>query len=92
MDVTPLSTNFAAEISDVDLSAPLTEAAIADIERAIGEYAVLVFRNQPITDDQHAAFTRQFGPIDKGLLLGSKRKRRLTNPDVIDLANVDQDG
>jgi alpha-ketoglutarate-dependent 2,4-dichlorophenoxyacetate dioxygenase len=92
MDVKPLSTNFAAEICDVDLGELLSDESVAMIERAIGEYAVLVFRNQPITEDQHADFTRRFGPIDKGLLLGSKRKRRLKNPDVIDLANVDQDG
>ena len=92
MDITPLNTNFSAEISDIDLSAELSDETVTELERAIGKYAVLVFRNQPITEDQHAAFTRRFGPIDKGLLLGSKKKRRLKNPDVIDLANVDQDG
>ena len=61
MDVKPLSTNFAAEICDVDLGELLSDESVAMIERAIGEYAVLVFRNQPITEDQHADFTRRFG-------------------------------
>jgi alpha-ketoglutarate-dependent 2,4-dichlorophenoxyacetate dioxygenase len=92
MKVQPFNVDFAAEVSGVDLSQPLTDDLVTQIEQAIDRYAVLVFRNQPLTDDQHAEFTRRFGPIDKGLLLGSKRKRRLTNPDVIDLANVDLDG
>lgn len=92
MKIRPISPDFAAEVSDIDLSIALPDTAIAEIEQAMAKYAVLVYRDQPLTDDQHAAFTRRFGPIDKGLLLGSKRKRRLTNADVIDLANVDLDG
>ncbi len=92
MKVEPINADFAALVSDVDLGQPLTDGGIAEIEQAIDTYAVLIFRNQSLTDDQHAAFTRNFGPIDKGLLVGSKRKRRLANPDVIDLANVDLEG
>jgi len=92
MDVEPITDHFAARVRDIDLGEPLTDDTVAEIEQAMARYAVLVFRNQPITDDQHATFARRFGPIDKGLLLGAKRKRRLSNPDVIDLANVDQEG
>ncbi|MBT5107511.1 MAG: TauD/TfdA family dioxygenase [Rhodospirillaceae bacterium] len=92
MKIEPINTDFAATVSDVDLSQPLPDDIVAGIEQAMDRYAVLVFHDQPMTDDQHAAFTRRFGPIDKGLLLGSKRKQRLTNAEVIDLANVDPDG
>jgi len=92
MRVEPITEDFAAQVRDIDLGEALTDDTVAEIEQAMARYAVLVFRNQPLTDDQHAAFTRRFGPIDKGLLLGAKRKRRLTNPDVIDLANVDHEG
>ncbi|MDE0727299.1 MAG: TauD/TfdA family dioxygenase, partial [Alphaproteobacteria bacterium] len=89
MKIAPITPDFAAAISDIDLSQPLTAEQVTGIARAIAKYAVLIFRDQPLTDDQHAAFARNFGPIDKGLLLGSKRKRRLANADVIDLANLD---
>ncbi|MDA0653481.1 MAG: TauD/TfdA family dioxygenase [Proteobacteria bacterium] len=92
MKIEPLNTDFAARVAGIDLSQPLSDQLVSAIEQAMAQYAVLVFRNQPMTDDQHAAFTRHFGPIDKGLLVGSKRKRRLSNPDVIDLANVDLEG
>ena len=92
MKIAPINNDFAAQVGDIDLSRPLSDGMITKIEQAMDRYAVLIFRNQPLTDDQHAAFTRHFGAIDKGLLLGSKRKRRLPNPDVIDLANVDHEG
>lgn len=92
MKIEPVNPDFAATVSDVDLSQHLPDDIVAGIEQAMARYAVLVFHDQPMTDDQHAAFTRRFGPIDKGLLLGSKRKQRLTNAEVIDLANVDPDG
>ena len=81
-----------ANVSHIDLSETLTYEEVGKIEQAIAHYAVLVFRDQPLTDDQHADFARRFGPIDKGLTKGSKGKRRLKNPDVIDLANVDDEG
>jgi len=88
----PLHPLFVAQAHHIDLREPLDDATIAAIRDAMAKYAVLVFRDQPLSEDQHAAFTRRFGPIDAGLLLAVKRKRRLKNPDVIDLANIDEHG
>ena len=92
MRIEAINADFVANVSDVDLGQTLTRQEVGQLERAIAHYAVLVFRDQPLSDDQHAEFTRRFGPIDKGLTKGSKGKRRLKNPDVIDLANVDAGG
>ena len=92
MRIEAINSDFVANVSHVDLSETITCEEVGDFERAIAHYAVLVFRDQPLTDDQHADFARRFGPIDKGLTKGSKGKRRLKNPDVIDLANVDDEG
>jgi len=92
MRIEAIKKEFVANVSDVDLSKALTSEEIREIEQAIARFAVLVFKNQPMNDDQHARFARQFGPIDKGLTKGSKENRRLRNPDVIDLANVDNEG
>ena len=84
---------FAAEVRGLDLRKPLANAEVEAIENAISHYAVLLFRDQPIDDDEHAQFTRNFGPIDAGLTLANApRKQRLNNTDVIDLANMDADG
>jgi taurine dioxygenase len=52
-----------AELSGVDLCQPLVEDDVADIRKALLEHEVLVFRNQPITPDQHIRFATYFGEI-----------------------------
>src|SRR5262249_44140375 len=62
--VYPVTEGFAAEIGDVDLSAPLDAADLAAIEEAFATYAVLVFPDQDMTQDQHLDFAKHFGPLE----------------------------
>ena len=64
MQIVELNPNFAAEVSGIDISRPLTPADTAEIEAGMDRYAVLVFRDQPQTDDQQVAFSRNFGTIE----------------------------
>ena len=89
MDFVPLHPLFAAEVRGLDVTQPLTGAEVEALEQAMARYAVLVFRGRIVSEDQQAAFTRNFGSIDLGLTLASSARRRLKNRDLIDLANVD---
>ena len=60
----PVTPNFAAEIGDVDLSAPLEPADLAAIKQAFAAYAVLIFPGQELSQDQHLDFARCFGPLE----------------------------
>jgi alpha-ketoglutarate-dependent 2,4-dichlorophenoxyacetate dioxygenase len=62
--VCPVTTGFAAEIGDVDLSRPLDRADVASIKQAFWDYAVLVFPGQELSDEQHLDFARHFGPLE----------------------------
>src|SRR5215470_16751998 len=55
---------FVGEVSGVDISKPLAPKEAAAIETGMDAYAVLVFHNQPVTDEQQMAFTRHFGVIE----------------------------
>ena len=46
---------FVGEVSGIDISRPLSREAVAAIEAGMDRYAVLTFRDQPLTDDQTAA-------------------------------------
>jgi taurine dioxygenase len=61
---TPLSSALGAEVSGVDLHAPLDSAAITAIKQAWDEFLVLRFRGQSLTDPQLLAFSRLFGELD----------------------------
>jgi len=61
--VRPLQPTIGAEIEGVDLRQPLSGAQRNAIKAAILKYKVVFFRDQPLDNDQHAAFARQFGPL-----------------------------
>lgn len=62
-DVAPLTPHIGAEVTDVDLSEPLDEQALADVRRAFSDWSVLVFRDQQLDRDAHKRFGRYFGDL-----------------------------
>jgi len=83
---------FVGEISGVDLTRPVAPPDIAALEAAIAEHAVLVFRDQRITDDQQLAFSRCFGELEETRGTGiSKPGEQRLHPAFADVSNLDKD-
>ena len=61
--VEPVTPTIGAEISGVDLSRPLDEATVREIEGALRQWRVVFFRDQDLTNDELKAFGRRFGPL-----------------------------
>jgi alpha-ketoglutarate-dependent 2,4-dichlorophenoxyacetate dioxygenase len=55
---------FFGEVSGVDLKQRLSPSDVAGIEAGMDRYAVLVFHDQNISDEEQIAFSRNFGEID----------------------------
>ena len=89
--VHPVTTQFAAEIYDVDLAKPMDGQTIEAIKSAFWTYGVLVFPEQNLSHEQHIAFAKHFGPMDKSVLTTavSDRKLRITE-DIADVSNLDE--
>ena len=62
--VEPRGVTLGAEVSGIDLGGELSDAAVAEIRRALLDHKVLVFRDQRITSAQHVAFARRFGDLE----------------------------
>src|SRR5438105_11335047 len=92
--IRPLAPVFAGEVSGVDCRRPLGADDIAAIEAGMDRYAVLVFRDQPLTDEQQIVFTRQFGELENYATPGHIRKRQeqRLGPGIADFSNLDKDG
>ncbi len=63
LDIEPLSTAIGAEISNVDLSRDLSDAAIGEIRRAMLDHCVVFFRDQDLSVEAHKRLARCFGEI-----------------------------
>ncbi|CAN5321596.1 TauD/TfdA family dioxygenase [soil metagenome] len=61
--IRPLQPTIGAEIEGVDLSKPLSAAQRDAIRAAVVKHKVVFFSDQPLDNDQHAAFARQFGAL-----------------------------
>jgi alpha-ketoglutarate-dependent 2,4-dichlorophenoxyacetate dioxygenase len=85
---------FAAEVTGIDCRKPLTRDEVAAVEAGMDEYAVLVFRDQTVTDDEQLAFTLHFGALENYATGGHIRKKldsRL-QPGMADFSNLDRHG
>lgn len=92
LQLKPLHPHFVAEASGIDLTQPLSPADARSINAAMNQYAVLVWRGQPLTAQQQVNFATAFGPLDIGLKRVFKRPERLEDERLIDISNVDATG
>jgi alpha-ketoglutarate-dependent 2,4-dichlorophenoxyacetate dioxygenase len=92
--VTPIHPDFVCEVSGIDLALPLKPADRDAIEDAINRYAVVVFHDQKLTDDQQIEFSGQFGPIHSSAQRARHHsiKHRLERTEIADISNLDGDG
>jgi len=59
--VTPRHPALGAEVRGIDMRKPMDPATAKAVRDAWTKHLVLVFPDQPITDQEHVAFTRHFG-------------------------------
>ena len=84
---------FVGEVSGLDISRPLSSDEVAAIEAGMDRYAVLVFHDQRITDEQQMAFSQNFGPLEdaRGGNITKPEDRRL-QVGMNDVSNLGKDG
>jgi alpha-ketoglutarate-dependent 2,4-dichlorophenoxyacetate dioxygenase len=84
---------FAARVEDIDLRAPLDAAAVAAIHAGMDRHGVLVFHDQPLTDEQQIAFTRSLGKIELNTANNvTPLDQRRLSIEMSDISNLDQQG
>ncbi len=85
---------FVGEVTGVDCREPLTPADVAAIEAGMDEYAVLIVRDQHLTDQQQIDFTRHFGELEGYNTPGHIRKKEDSRlgAGIADFSNLDKSG
>jgi alpha-ketoglutarate-dependent 2,4-dichlorophenoxyacetate dioxygenase len=79
---------FAGEVSGIDLRRPATQGQVGEIVAGMDNYAVLVFRDQQIDDEQQLAFSRNFGPLEIANADIRRDEERRLAPEIADISNL----
>ena len=92
VSIRSLHPDFVGEVSGVDLRQPLGADEVAAIEAGMDRYAVLVFHDQPLSDEQQVAFSRNFGEIELAVNSNvTKAEQRRLSVELADISNLDRD-
>lgn len=90
--IDPEKPDFAAEVSAIDLRLPISDSDVRAIEAGMDKYAVLVFRNQLINDEQQLAFTRRLGTLEPAYgVPGDKGHQGRLQNEINDISNLSHD-
>ena len=93
IDIRQIHPVFVGEVSGIDIARALSREEVAAIEAGMARYAVLVFRDQKITDEEQIVFSRNFGAIEDargGNITKAEDKRLQTG--MNDVSNLGRDG
>ncbi len=84
---------FGAEVDRIDLRRIHDPQILAEIRAGMDEYALLVFRGQRFTDDEHLAFARRLdGELHLKTGISAFQKNRFGNEALADVSNLTADG
>lgn len=88
-----LHPHFVAEVNPVDLRQVHDVETLEQLRAGMDRYAVLVFRDQPLTDADHLAFAQRFdGQLHTKTGISALQKSRLGNEALGDISNLDENG
>lgn len=87
MRISRIGGALGAELHDIDLSADLSEGAIAEIRQALLDHLVIFFRNQDLPPERFLAAARRFGrPIEYPFVKGIEGF-----PEIINVAKLENE-
>ena len=84
--------SFFAEVAGVDLQKPLSDEDWQAIYDGFKKHAILLFRNQPLSDEQHVTFSERFGPVITATDYHWRTEKRRVHLQMADISNIGDDG
>jgi len=88
-----LHPTFVAEVSPIDLRQVHDAETLAEVRAGMDAHAILVFRNQPFTDEEQLAFAQRLdGQLHAKTGTAALGLNRLANDALVDISNLDERG
>ena len=93
LELNNLHPTFAAEVGPIDLRTVHDEKTLDEIRRAMDQFGVLIFHDQPFTDDEQLEFARRLdGELHTKTGLNAVAKNRFGKDALTDISNIDAEG
>jgi alpha-ketoglutarate-dependent 2,4-dichlorophenoxyacetate dioxygenase len=83
---------FVGRVAGVDIAAGVSAEDAAKIDAGMDRFAMLVFHDQQIGDQQQYRFSQHFGAMEKATGDIAKLVERRLSMDINDISNLDQNG
>ena len=89
--IRPVHPHFVGDVSGIDITGPLSGTQVAAIEAGMDRRAVLVFRDQALTDETQCVFSAHFGELEVTLAgqMAKPEMRRFQKLELGDISNLD---
>lgn len=93
MKITPITPDFVAEISEIDINT-ITDNEFNELYAAWLKYSVIRIRNQPLDEESLQTFSARFGPLEEAPFgrMPESEKAKIKNRYVTQLSNIIVDG
>ncbi len=89
LEINPSGFDVGAEVRGIDIAKPLSPEILMELEAAFVAHQVLLFRDQPLTPQAFAAFSAQFGHLQRHI---QKAFWHPNVPEIVYNRNVDESG
>ena len=90
LTVEPILPRFGAECSGLDLTRPLAADEVKQVTDAMDTWGITVWRDTGMTDEQHVAFSRNFGYLER-VPRREGMRFRLEQRELFDASNLNLD-
>ena len=92
LHIEPILPRFGAVCSGLDLTRPLEPDEVKAVTDAMDRYGVTVWRDTGMSDEDHVAFSRNFGYLERVPKRGEGQKMRLPYRELFDASNLNLEG
>lgn len=89
LELVPITDGIGTEIRGIDVTGDISDSDFERIYQAWIDTAVLVFRDQKMTPEQHIEFTRRFGEV---FSYTRSEFNHVDYPEILILSNLTKDG
>jgi taurine dioxygenase len=85
----PVSEYVGVQVNGVDLTEPLDEQTYLELDRALSQYGMLLFRDQTIKPEHHIAMSRWWGELEVHVL---DQYQLPGHPEIFVISNIKENG